>query len=174
MSYNPLDSYTPLSNPTRNRVFAQLRSWVLDSAMKPTSVDEGAGDIVINFPAMPETIELARRANYTNMLANSPATPDGSHIYRSTDPLKIPIKFTAHSNDVEYTKEDGPVALLQIAARLHALTLPIMTGISTTKNIQTTPVAPDEPAKAPKTGEDAKTVDASSLYGSDVTAINPN
>lgn len=174
-------SYTPLNNPTRNRVFAQLRSWIRVGA--PPSVDEGPGDIVINFPVMPDTIELARRVNYTNMAANSPATPDGFHVYRSTEPLKIPIKFTAHSYDVEYTRDDGPVALLQIAARLHALTLPIMTSTSkrgdfTVQQLQTEPTAPDKPAGPGSQPVDgaavAKTVAASNFFTQNVTAVNPN
>ena len=152
--------YPKLANPQRARVFAQLRSVVGSIRDRSTGLDEAPGQIVINFPAMPETIELVRRANYVNMLANSPATPDGFHFYRSTDPLKIPVKFAVHAFDADYTKADGPVALLQMAARLHALTLPIIKAGAhgTGSGVETLPAA-----AAPPTGVGVQRVEASQV-----------
>jgi hypothetical protein len=139
-----------LATPQRKRVFAQLRS--INTLKGAQQFNENVGQVIINFPAMPDVIELARRANYNNMAANSPANPDGFHIYRSTDPLKIPISFSAHAFDVEYTGKDGPVALLQMAAGLHALTLPIVASALETTNSTAFPnmkQAPDTTNNAP-------------------------
>ena len=76
----------------------------------------------IDFPAMPEQIELARNAEYrvqTNMVV-----PDGVHMYRGTNPLEIPFEFKLHYLDKEYCKE-GALTILNVAARLHALIAPL-------------------------------------------------
>jgi hypothetical protein len=84
---------------------------------------ENTGQIVINFPCMPETLEMARQATYTSISAIP--LPDGFHIYHHTDPLRIPLKFSLSAKDDDYTAQDGPYALLAIAARLHALVMPV-------------------------------------------------
>jgi hypothetical protein len=76
----------------------------------------------INFPAMPDQIELVRRAEY-KVSANM-VLPDGIHQYMSTAPLEIPFSFKIHHGDTEYCTE-GPLTLLNLAARLHALVLPL-------------------------------------------------
>ncbi len=124
-----------LPNPRRRRTYAVLRSLVnvakvtdtgaLDQRSILAGEDEAAGQIVINFPTMPETIELARRANYYNAV-RSPITPDGFHVYESTEPLTIPVTFNLSAFDDDYCPaEFGPLILLSIAAKLHALALPI-------------------------------------------------
>lgn len=80
--------------------------------------------LAIEFPAMPDTIELARSAEY--MVVSSPMLPDGYHQYVSTKPLEIPVSFRLHSFDQTYCKQ-GALTLLQIASRLHAFVLPIST-----------------------------------------------
>ena len=82
------------------------------------------GQLRINFPAMPETLSLARQANYESL--RSPAAPDGFHWYRNTEPLSIPIKFSLAGFDRDYCRDDGPYALLDMAAKLHAMTMPIV------------------------------------------------
>ena len=89
-----------------------------------SGLGEQAGQIVINFPAMPDQIPLVRNATYQNW-SKTPITPDGFHTYSGTDPLEIPIKFSIHAFDFDYCGSDGPVAILAIAARLHALAMPI-------------------------------------------------
>lgn len=76
----------------------------------------------IEFPAMPDTIELARSAEY--LVAPNPMLPDGYHQYMNTKPLEIPVSFRLHSFDQTYCTQ-GALTLLQIAARLHAFVLPI-------------------------------------------------
>lgn len=76
----------------------------------------------INFPAMPETIELARKTDY--MVSSNFAFPDGIHQYKATQPLTIPIKFKLHAFDREYCPK-GVLSLLEVAAEMQALTLPI-------------------------------------------------
>jgi hypothetical protein len=78
---------------------------------------------------MPDTIELARRADY--IVNNSPNTPDGLHQYKGTYPLEIPISFKLHFNDRTYCKEGG-LTLLKLAARLESFVLPISTFSSQT------------------------------------------
>ena len=76
----------------------------------------------IDFPAMPEQIELARQAEYrvlTNMVV-----PDGVHQYMRTQPLEIPFEFKLHWQDKDYCK-DGALTILNLAARLHALVTPL-------------------------------------------------
>lgn len=80
--------------------------------------------ISIDFPAMPDTIELARSADYAvnyNILV-----PDGIHQYKGTKPMEIPVSFKLHSFDQQYCKK-GALTLLQLAARLHSFVLPICT-----------------------------------------------
>jgi hypothetical protein len=79
-------------------------------------------ELSIDFPAMPDTIELVRTAEY-NVLSNV-ILPDGVHQYKGTRPLEIPFNFRLHSFDQEYCP-NGAVSLLQVAARLHSFILPI-------------------------------------------------
>ena len=84
---------------------------------------ESSGQIKINFPSMPEEIILARQSEF---FVNSFQTlPDGFHIFKQTNPLEIPLSFELHSMDREYANQ-GPRTLLQIAAKLHAVLLPII------------------------------------------------
>lgn len=76
----------------------------------------------IDFPAMPDTVELIRTAEYrvlTNMVL-----PDGIHQYMRTNVLEIPFSFRLHAEDYAYCKK-GALTLLQVAARLHSFILPI-------------------------------------------------
>ena len=98
--------------------YAQLR--VLDG---PASAKSGS-NVVIEFPAMPEVIELAREAEYN--VQSYLNLPDGLHIYQKTAPLTIPISFKLHAFS-DYTTR-GAIDLIQMGRRLHALTLPIRSG----------------------------------------------
>lgn len=83
----------------------------------------GLGSMVsINFPAMPDSIELARSVEY--MVVNSPVMPDGIHQFKWTNPLTIPFSFKLHSFDKEYCPK-GALSLLEAAALLHAMALPL-------------------------------------------------
>lgn len=119
----PASTTLPPAYRQRRTSFARL-STIVNSAQVADPTGENEGQITINFPCMPDTIELARRANYDN-LVKTPQNPDGQHQYMSTDPLEIPIEFAVNSYDEEFVGNDGPVALLALAARLHALTVPI-------------------------------------------------
>jgi hypothetical protein len=79
----------------------------------------------VDFPAMPDSIELARQAEY--YVLNSMLTPDGVHQYKWTTPLVIPFSFRLHAFDEEFCPE-GALTLLKLAARLHAFILPINLG----------------------------------------------
>lgn len=87
--------------------------------------DESDTIVVINFPSMPKAIELARQTNYK--VSENFAVPDGIHLYQSTSPLIIPFSFELHAGDEEFCSQ-GCLSLLAIAARLHALALPIYKG----------------------------------------------
>jgi len=78
--------------------------------------------VVINFPSMPDAIDLVRTAEYR--VTSAYQFPDGVHVYKSTAPLKIPFSFTLHAFDREYCN-DGPMTLMSVAAKLHSLTLPL-------------------------------------------------
>lgn len=81
--------------------------------------------LAIYFPAMPDTIELNRTAEY--LVHTSIVLPDGVHQYKKTFPLEIPFSFRLHSFDQEYCP-NGAYTLLQLAARLHSFILPIDTS----------------------------------------------
>lgn len=115
----------PPSRKVPQRTYAQIRGLANSSLAGSDSTVEQPGEIVVNFPAMPDVIDFTRTANYNNVAASSPGLADGLHIYTGTSPLTLELSFTLHSYDVDFTAQDGPVALLAIAARLHALTLPI-------------------------------------------------
>ena len=85
------------------------------------SAENFSGFTAINFPAMPESIELARKADY--MVTTPIGFPDGIHMYKGTSVLEIPISFKLHSFDKEYCPH-GVKTLLQVAASLESLTLP--------------------------------------------------
>lgn len=80
--------------------------------------------ISIDFPAMPDTIELARSTEY--YAESNLVMPDGIHQYKKTKPLEIPFSFRIHSFDEQYCQK-GALTLLELAARLHSLVLPIST-----------------------------------------------
>ncbi len=80
--------------------------------------------ISIDFPAMPDQIEIARSAEY--LVNYNIVMPDGIHQYKGTRPLEIPLTFRLHSYDQQYCKK-GALTLLQLAARLHSFVLPIST-----------------------------------------------
>jgi hypothetical protein len=83
--------------------------------------DKFVGFAAINFPSMPDSIELSRSAEY---IVRTPyGYPDGIHFYMGTSILKIPIRFKLHAYDVDYCKE-GPKSILDTAALLHALVVP--------------------------------------------------
>lgn len=88
------------------------------SVQSPTRFD---GFTAINFPAMPETIELVRRADYN---VSSPwGFPDGIHFYKGTSILEIPFSFKLRYDD-RYCSE-GSKTILKIAAALHSLVMPV-------------------------------------------------
>jgi hypothetical protein len=114
------------SNPVpykRGRTYASLASLNTQFPGGPTNGNSAAGPIIINFPCMPESLELARQSAYNP--TTSMVTPDGFHIYDHTDPLRIPLKFSLASVDTDYVGEDGAYALVYIAASLHALVMPV-------------------------------------------------
>lgn len=87
--------------------------------------DKQMGNIIsVDFPAMPDTIELARSADY--LVNYNIVMPDGIHQYKGTKPMEIPVSFRLHSLDKQYCKK-GALTLLQLAARLHSFILPIST-----------------------------------------------
>jgi len=76
----------------------------------------------IQFPHMPETLDLGRSASYVPVKTAS--NPDGGIVmYTSTEQLKVPITFKAHAFDSEFCPQ-GPMTLLEMAGRLHSLVLP--------------------------------------------------
>lgn len=81
--------------------------------------------ISIDFPAMPDSIELTRSTEY--FVQNSVFMPDGIHQYKGTKALEIPFSFSLHSYDEDFCP-NGAYTLLQLAARLHSFTLPIDGG----------------------------------------------
>ena len=108
---------------------------------------EGDDRIVINFPNLPDEIPLDRDTEwrvYSNQMM-----PDGFHVYQHTAPLTIPLTFKLSAFD-DYAV-NGPETILEIAARLHALTLPVITGktaLTRGSSSATTPGGPSLPKEA--------------------------
>lgn len=93
----------------------------------------GKYGFTINFPAMPDSVELARNASYA--VYENFVMPDGFHRYKGTSPLEIPFSFRLHAYDEQFCPRGG-LTLLDISAQLHSLLIPInasgsATGIST-------------------------------------------
>jgi hypothetical protein len=89
------------------------------SGYTPQVIDQDSS-IVIYLPQLPEDIELSRENQYDDN--NTFATPDGLFVYKSTNPLEIPLSFSLHAYDDLCPQ--GPKTLLDIAAALQALQLP--------------------------------------------------
>lgn len=78
--------------------------------------------VSIDFPAMPDSIELARSTEYSTL--SNVILPDGVHQYKGTRHLEIPFNFRLHAFDQDFCPK-GAYTLLQLAARLHSFVLPI-------------------------------------------------
>lgn len=116
-------------------------------------VSEEADDaIVINFPNLPDEIDLFRTSEWH--VTPSPLLPDGFHIYDHTSPLEIPLSFKIHAFD-DYAI-NGPETILQIAAKLHALQLPIING-NQTANFAATREGGDPPPNGSEAGKELST-----------------
>lgn len=162
-----------LPGAKRRNTYAVLRSLVnaVTSNDVVSGIEAEAGAIVINFPAMPDTIELTRKAHYYNAVT-SPITPDGFHVYQSTEPLSIPVSFTLSAFDDEYCRPDiGPIMLLSLAAKLHALALPIAAS-GATREQQMAP-EPQQPPVATG-GSEAAVRTGAATSGTAVNAIGVN
>lgn len=93
--------------------------------LKPDETLDLTRAISIDFPAMPDSVELARSAEYS---VTSPINmADGIHYYKGVRPLDIPFSFRLHAFDKDFCP-NGVYTMLQLAGRLHALALPIETG----------------------------------------------
>jgi hypothetical protein len=126
------------------------------------------GNTVLNFPAMPDAIELARSAEY-HTVPNIDA-PDGVHMYMGTNPLSIPFMFKLHAFDQKYCKE-GALSVLRAAALLHAMVLPVRPGVNT--NVATTSQQ-QNPGAVPGGSVDATASRSQGSAGTVNTAAYPN
>lgn len=110
---------------------------------------EVSGSVIIHFPAMPDSVDLVRRANYD--VTKVYATPDGFHQFTDVDPLEIPFSFKLHAQD-PYCDQGG-LTILQIAANLHSLSLPI----GDSSNYAVSGLSSAAPAPSQDTSEDGNT-----------------
>jgi hypothetical protein len=132
--------------PGRRIYSAQLRSLTATTQLtNPDQYSEEAGVVKINFPSMPEEIDLSRVAEYT--VHSNQALPDGFHVYKQTAPLELQLSFELSAFDREYVL-DGPIGLLTIGAKLHSLTLPILQSVGGGATVDLT--VPSRPAGEPK------------------------
>jgi len=115
------DSFKRESSPACGRLAVMEHMTDEMWAATKQNPDNFQGEVSINFPAMPDTIDLVRRANY--FVSGPPGFPDGIHVYQGTSVLEIPVAFKLHALDETYCPH-GPKTLLEVAASLHALTLP--------------------------------------------------
>lgn len=124
--------------------------------------------VSIDFPCMPETIDLVRSTDYA--VDSTLVTPDGIHQYRSTRPLEIPVSFKLHFQDSRYCK-DGALTLLQLASRLHSIILPISTfnrAVSVAPQFSNTTADGENPDAAkgqPNAAQMQKNAAGATLYG---------
>ncbi len=124
-------------------------------------------EISIDFPSMPDTIELVRRAEYAVSPANI-VLPDGMHQYRGTLPMDIPFSFKLHAFDVEFCP-NGALTLLQLAARLHSFVLPISSGSKQAAYAAVPPAAGAAPQK-PMSEEELNQASAQQVGSGNVVA----
>lgn len=110
--------YKPLQSPRKDSDFKNMARLATIPAQGYSSGK--AGKVVIYLPHLPEELELPRENTYEQQ--NTLVTPDGLWMYQSTNPLEINFSFTLHAFDPLCV--EGPKTLLDIAARLHTLTLP--------------------------------------------------
>jgi len=114
-----------LANPVSTTSKAQLYS--LTSRTNLTSdqrflTSEDDDQVVIDFPNLPDEIDIMRTSEWR--VTQSPLLPDGFHMYDHTSPMELPFTFKIHAFD-DYSI-NGAETILQIAAKLHALQLPII------------------------------------------------
>lgn len=120
---------SPLSSPRKQvRFSGQARLRTLskgfgqrDYINKINDKNGPDGSTTIWLPCLPETIELAR-GNHYDQNGSTMVTPDGIWIYQYTEPLEIQLSFHLHAFDD--LCPDGPMTLLDIAARLQSMQLP--------------------------------------------------
>lgn len=98
----------------------------------------------IDFPAMPDSLELARQTDYAISAPNI-VLPDGIHQYRGTRPMSVPFSFKLHAMDRTYCPQ-GALTLIKIAGRLHSMVLPV-----SSRPNQVTLISP--PVTSAKTGQ---------------------
>lgn len=135
-----------------NSQYSSIAHYLGDSSSESTS------SIIIHFPSLPEVIELARSAEYR--VSSSYVMPDGAHQYKLTNPLEIPFSFSLHHTDPFCSR--GPVSLLIMSAKLHALVLPINSSRERS-NIWSTSAGPgvklrqslSSPGQPPTTNQDS-------------------
>lgn len=142
------------SAQTCGRLTALAGRFALDEFVQPTLRGK-----VLYFPSMPETIELARKAEYV-VTPPTRFIPDGIHVYKGTAPMEIPISFKLAANDSEYCPE-GAYSILQAAALLHAMVLPIGNSSIPNKASYNNPTV-GEPAAAKAQNPTDVNVDVSS------------
>jgi len=102
--------------------------------------------IVVNFPNLPDEIDLMRTSEWR--VTQSPLLPDGFHMYDHTSPLELPFTFKIHAFD-DYSV-NGAETILQIAAKLHALQLPIINSKQTGKITRDSGSVPDSATDSAK------------------------
>jgi hypothetical protein len=98
--------------------------------------------VAINFPAMPDSIELARSVEY--LVVTNPVMPDGFHQYRLTQPMAIPFSFKLSSMDKDYCPR-GALSVLELAALLHSFSLPIAKNASPLVYVRRAGASPSGP-----------------------------
>lgn len=124
-----------------------VRNWLASGQSADVST---SGMTVISFPSMPETLDLARQAEY--FVSPVYMNPDGIHTYKDTKPLEIPVSFVLSIHDHEYCRH-GALTLLATAAKLHAMVLPISTLTSgSSRNTTLTSQRAGSPFQAPAQG----------------------
>lgn len=107
---------------------------------------EADDQIVINFPNLPDEIDVMRTSEWR--VTQSPLLPDGFHMYGHTSPLELPFTFKVHAFD-DYSV-NGAETILQIAAKLHALQLPIIKSKQTGKITRDSGSVPESSTDAAK------------------------
>ncbi len=98
---------------------------------RPTATNQLRKSVAIEFPAMPDEINVKRTALYEEVA--HVWIPDGIHVYTGVNPLHLDFSFRLHHADRTYCSR-GPYTLLDIAARLHAMLLPIRLNTTNDKD----------------------------------------
>lgn len=122
--------------------------------------------VYLNFPSMPDVIDLSRTADY--LVSQVITSPDGFHQYKATSPLSIPLSFKLHAMDKEFCP-NGALSVLQAVALMQSFILPLSDASG--RNSLNVSSGQANPGQAP--GTDTNSLNSRADSSTTPTSISP-